>query len=76
MSERMDIITPVPGRDGKTFFHRIGTAWATKNGGWQLIFDALPVARINDKGVVETRALLMPPKDDNRSGAASGDAPF
>lgn len=78
MTERMDILAPVPGKDGKTYFTRIGTAWATKNGGWSLVFDALPVARTNDKGTVETRALMMPPKDRDQPaqrGNAGGGAP-
>lgn len=69
MSDRLDALTPVPGKDGKTWFRRIGTAWATKNGGWSISLDALPLPSINDKGALETRILLMPPKD-------TGNEPF
>ena len=68
MSDRMDALSPVPGKDGKTFFRRVGTAWANKNG-WSITLDALPLPYINDKGVLETRILLMPPKE-------SGNEPF
>lgn len=65
---RMDIVTPRAGSDGKTYFTKIGSAWETKSGGWSLSFDALPIAGMNDKGQLETRALLMVPRE--RDGAA------
>lgn len=43
MSARKDIMTPRKGRDDKTFWTRIGTAWFNDNGGIQLVFDALPI---------------------------------
>lgn len=50
-------------RDGneKTAFTKIGTAWETKNGGWQLIFDALPIPTMGERGL-EVKVLLMLPK--------------
>lgn len=62
MTDRMDALTPVPGKDGKTWFRRIGTAWATKNG-WSVTLEALPLPYLNDKGALETRIVLMPPKE-------------
>lgn len=57
-------------RDGETknAFTKIGVAFATKNGGWSLTFEALPLPSLNDKGQIETRVLMMPPRQD-------GDAP-
>jgi hypothetical protein len=77
MTDRMDILSTrsYTTRDGeqKTAFTRIGTAWANKNGnGWSLTFEALPLPTLNDKGQVETRALMMPPKQD---GAQSSGPP-
>jgi hypothetical protein len=43
MSKRMTIATPRKGKDGKTFWTNIGTAWFNDNGGIQLVFDALPI---------------------------------
>jgi hypothetical protein len=43
MSTRKDIMTPRKGRDDKTYWTRIGTAWFNDNGGIQLVFDALPI---------------------------------
>jgi hypothetical protein len=42
MSKRYDICTPRKGRDDKTFWTRIGTAWEGDKG-IQLVFDALPL---------------------------------
>lgn len=69
---RMDIVTPRHGSDGKTYFTKIGSAWETKSGGWSLSFDALPIASMNDQGKLETRALLMVPRDNT---AARGNTP-
>lgn len=53
---RMDILATREydaGGQTKTAYTRIGTAFQTRNGGWSLIFDALPV---------NGKALLMEPK--------------
>ena len=41
MANRMDIVTPRAGSDGKTYFTKIGVAFETRNGGWSLSFEAL-----------------------------------
>jgi hypothetical protein len=41
-NKRYDICTPRKGRDDKTFWTRIGTAWEGDKG-IQLVFDALPL---------------------------------
>lgn len=84
MTERMNIVSPrqYTTRDGevKTAFTRIGVAFPMKNGGWSLTFEALPLPSINDKGALETKVLLMPPREDdgprtttNRKGAQPRD---
>lgn len=56
-------------------YQTIGRAFETKTG-WIVRLNALPTASLNDKGLVETVILLMPPKDDNKPqqsrGAGSG----
>jgi len=72
MSERMDAVTArrYKDRDGnpKTAWTRVGSAWPTSNG-WSITFDALPIPALNDKGEMECRVLLMPPREDNRAPA-------
>lgn len=81
MNERMDLLSARPYTDkngeARTAFTRIGTAWQTTKG-WSLTFDALPLPSMNDKGVVETRVLMMPPREPQQRGPAQADpdAPF
>ena len=70
MTDRMDVVAPRQGKDGKTYYSRLGIAFATKNGGWSISLEALPLPSLNDRGVLETRLLLMPPRDDARPAAA------
>lgn len=77
MADRFDIVSPraYTDRNGevKTAFTRIGTAWAMKNGnGFSLTFDALPVPSLNDKGALEVRCLMMPPKSDDAQRSGGG----
>lgn len=55
MSDRMDVIT---GRrdekSDKTYWTRIGVAFRSEKGGWQVKLDALPVSG---------QMLLVPPRD-------------
>lgn len=68
MTDRLNIVSPrnYTTRDGevKTAFTKIGVAFATKSG-WALTFEALPLPSLNDKGVLETKVLLMPPREDD-----------
>ena len=82
---RMDLLTTrsYTNRDGevKTAWTKVGTAWATTKG-WSLVFEALPLPQLNDKGQLETRVVMMPPKDDrapakrNAAAATDDDIPF
>ena len=40
---RMDLISPRTRKDGKTYWHKIGAAFPLDNGGYQLVFDSLPL---------------------------------
>ncbi len=69
---RLDIVQARTGRDGKTFYTKIGVAWPLDKGGYRLSFEALPIASMNrDGNAVETTALLFPPKDDAQRPARS-----
>lgn len=57
MNKRYDICTPRKGRDDKTFWTRIGTAFEGDKG-IQLIFDALPLPDADGRCV----ANLFEPK--------------
>jgi hypothetical protein len=73
MSKRYDICTPRKGRDDKTFWTRIGTAWEGDKG-IQLVFDALPIP----DGEGRVVANLFEPRersDAPRNQTAGGRAP-
>jgi hypothetical protein len=68
MAERMDLVTPRAGRDGKTWWTKIGVAWSMEKGGWRLNFEALPLPSKNRDGDWETTVIMRPPfeKDGER----------
>lgn len=68
MSKRYDICTPRKGRDDKTFWTRIGTAWESDKG-IQLVFDALPLPDSEGRCV----ANLFEPRDGDRMKSANND---
>ena len=67
MSTRYDIMTPRKGRDGKTYWNRIGTAWEGDKG-IQLVFDALPLPDAEGRCVAN---LFEPRERDGSQGAPS-----
>lgn len=63
-SKRYDICTPRKGKDDKTFWTRIGTAWENDKG-IQLVFDALPLPDADGRCVAN---LFEPKPRDGQSG--------
>lgn len=76
MSARYDICTPRSGKDGKTFWTRIGTAWQNEKG-IQLVFDALPLPDAEGRCVAN---LFVPKPRENQPTQQPqpdyGDTPF
>lgn len=78
MSERLDalVVREYTDRDGnkKSSWTKIGAAFPTRDGGWSITLDALPIPSMGDRGL-ETRILLRAPlpKDDNRRNDNRGD---
>lgn len=62
---RYNIISPRPGKDDKTFWHKIGTAFTRDKGGFQLIFDSLPLPD-KDGRVSCLMTEPLPDRDDPR----------
>jgi len=65
MADRLDICTPRAGKDGKTYWTKIGTAWRSDKG-TQLVFDALPIPDSEGRVVAnlfepKRRSDLAPP---------------
>lgn len=76
MSTRFDIATPRKGKNDKTYWTKIGTAWKNDNGGIQLVFDALPIPDSEGRVV----ANLFEPKpregDGSQGGSTQRSKPF
>lgn len=66
---RFDICTPRKGRDDKTYWSKIGTAWQSDKG-IQLVFDALPLPDSEGRCVAN---LFEPKPRDDRERSANGD---
>lgn len=63
MAQRYDLMVPRSGNDGKTYWTKVGVAFANKSGnGFNLTFEALPLPSKNDKGEYETRVIMMEPR--------------
>lgn len=69
MAKRYDICTPRKGKDDRTFWTRIGTAWENDKG-IQLVFDCLPLPDAEGRCVAN---LFEPkPKDSERGSGSVG----
>jgi hypothetical protein len=77
MNKRYDICVPRKGKDDKTFWTRIGTAWEGDKG-IQLVFDALPLP--DSEGRCVANLFEPKPREQQRQPAMSGgydeDPPF
>lgn len=69
MAQRYQLVSPRPKRDGGTYWHNVGTAFAKDNGSFSLIFDSLPIADKDGRVMVlmsEARDRNDGPRQDNR----------
>ena len=65
MKEKMNIVSPRNSKDGQTIWHTIGTAFKNeKTGGWDLLFNSLPLPEMNDRGQLVTRCMLLKPREN------------
>ncbi len=73
MAARYDLLTARPGKDGKTYWTKLGSMWPLENGGFSLNFDALPIAQTQKDGTVATRVFAFEPRErDGRRGGGRG----
>lgn len=59
---RMDLISPRPRKDGKTFWQKVGAAFPRDRGGYSLVFDALPLPDAEGRVTV----LMVEPQQDRQ----------
>jgi hypothetical protein len=71
MVDRYDAVTPREASNGKTYFTKVGVAFANRSGnGYTLILEAYPLP--DKEGQV--RVLLMEPKERDDRGSDRGDS--
>ena len=67
---RYDLLSPRKGRDDKTRWHKVGAAFPRDKGGFQLVFDSLPLP--DDEGRVTL--MMWEAKDDSQRQQSGGSA--
>jgi hypothetical protein len=65
MTTRFDLVSPRKGKDDKTRWFKVGAAFPRDKGGYQLVFDALPLPD------AEGRVTLMMWEAQERDGQSS-----
>jgi hypothetical protein len=74
MADRYNITVPRKAPSGKTYWTKLGVAFPMKDrDGFSLIFEALPIGKINDKGELVVEAKLFPVDEKNNAPAKSND---
>ena len=66
---RFDLVSPRKGKDDKTRWFKVGAAFPRDKGGYQLVFDALPLP--DAEGRVTLMMWEAEAKDDQRGGMSS-----
>jgi hypothetical protein len=64
MSKPHNLCTARKGKDGKTYWTRIGTGWPDDKGGFNITFEALPIPTYSQEYGLRVEAKLFPPKDE------------
>lgn len=75
---RYDLISPRKKKDGNTYWHKVGAAFARDQGGFTLMFDSLPLPDENGKVALlmsEPRPREAAPAQHPNSGPNGYQAP-
>jgi len=71
MADRYELKTARTGRDGKTYWTRIGVMFPMKDkDGYSLILEALPIPTLSQQGDLEVRISAWPPYEKDANGLA------
>lgn len=68
MATRYNLISPRPGKEGKTNWHKVGVAFPRDKGGFSLVFDSLPLPDAEGR----VSLLMTEPLPDDGVRAPSG----
>ena len=73
MSKRYDAMIPRPGKDNKTYWHRIGTGFLSDKGQMGIILDSLPIP--DKDGRVSIQLFEPKPKGEAAATPAKSSRP-
>lgn len=65
-----DLLSPRKRKDGKTNWHKVGAAFPRDKGGFQLVFDSLPIA--DEEGRVTLMMWEAKPREDQQRSTGGG----
>ena len=74
MADRYDLKVARQGKDGKTYWTKIGVMFPMRErDGFNITLEALPLQTMNDQGQMECRITAWEPyKDDGKAGYDAG----
>jgi len=73
MADRYDLKTARTGRDGKTYWTKIGVMFPMREkDGFSITLEALPIQQLNDDGRLECRITAWEPYKEGKGGGNSG----
>ncbi len=65
MADRYRLAVPRKGKDGKTWWTKVGVMWPMKGkDGFSITMDALPLMTMNDSGELECRIVVFDDTQD------------
>ena len=71
MADRYDLKTARKGKDGKTYWTKIGVMFPMRDrDGFSISLEALPIPTLNDSGGLECRIMAWEPYDKDRADGA------
>lgn len=71
MAKYFELLSPRPGKDGKTYWNRVGTMFPAKDGnGFSVVLDAYPLP--DKEGRVSCIAREPKPRDGDRDSGNMG----
>ena len=63
MVDRLNAVVPLEGKDGKTYWHNVGKAFQNKLGGWDVIFNSLPIQTKSKDGSLINLTMMFRSND-------------
>jgi len=70
MDKRYDLVQGKPSKNGKTYWHNVGTMYAKDQGGFDIILDSLPIPSYDPQYGNQLRVKAFEAKDRAAQGSS------